>query len=99
MIKIKVKEKNNLFEEINITGHANYDVYGKDIVCASVSSIVITTINAILLIDKDAITYDDKDKVLIKVLKNSDVVNKLLLNMITLLHELENDYKGKIKFL
>ena len=42
---IKVEIENN---KIEIKGHANYDDYGKDIVCASVSSIVITTINAII---------------------------------------------------
>ena len=38
---IKVELKDNL---ITIKGHAGYDDKGKDIVCASVSSIVITTI-------------------------------------------------------
>ena len=42
MIKIEVKKKN-----ISIVGHANYDEYGKDIVCAAVSSVVITSIEAI----------------------------------------------------
>ena len=42
---IKVNIKNN---EITVSGHANYDDYGKDIVCASVSSLVISTVNAIL---------------------------------------------------
>ena len=42
---IKIKEKDN---KIIISGHASFDEYGKDIVCASVSSIVITSINAIL---------------------------------------------------
>ena len=51
MIKVNLKEK----DKIVITGHAGYDDYGKDIVCASVSSIVITTINAIIDIDDNAI--------------------------------------------
>lgn len=48
MIKIKVKKDEEIIREISINGHALYDDYGKDIVCASVSSIVITTVNAIL---------------------------------------------------
>ena len=43
-----VRRKNN----IEITGHANFDDYGKDIVCASVSSIVITTVNGILELNR-----------------------------------------------
>ena len=48
---IKVLKKGSI---IKISGHANYDEKGKDIVCASVSSIVITTINAIIEIDHDS---------------------------------------------
>ena len=44
MIKVDLTKEN----VITISGHANYDDKGKDIVCASVSSIVITTINAII---------------------------------------------------
>ena len=51
---IKVEIENN---KIEIKGHSNYDDYGKDIVCASVSSIVITTINAIIEFDPESIYY------------------------------------------
>ena len=54
MIKVKVLKENDFYKEIIITGHANYDSYGKDIVCSSVSSIVVTTVNAIISLDKDA---------------------------------------------
>ena len=48
MIKVKVEKDKAKYKKITITGHALYDDYGKDIVCASVSSIVITTVNGIL---------------------------------------------------
>ena len=98
MIKISIKEKNNKIDEILIKGHALYDDYGKDIVCASVSSIVITTVNAIESIDKDSISYDEK-VFLIKLLKHDLIVDKLISNMINLLKELECDYPNNIKFL
>ena len=98
MIKISIKEKNNEIEEILIKGHALYDDYGKDIVCASVSSIVITTVNAIESIDSEAISYDEKG-FLIKLLKHDLVIDKLISNMINLLKELECDYPNNIKFL
>lgn len=99
MIKVKVLKENDFYKEITITGHANYDSYGKDIVCSSVSSIVVTTINAIISLDKDAINYDDNTGVKIKVLKEDEVTNKLLENMLNLLHELQKDYEKTIKFL
>ncbi len=94
---IKVEIKNN---KIEIKGHANYDDYGKDIVCASVSSIVITTINAIIEFDPESIYYEDlNNRILIEKLKDDDITNKLINNMIELLEELEESYKDNIKII
>ena len=92
MIKISVKEK-----QIIIKGHANYDELGKDIVCASVSSMVITTVNAILKIDSDAIKYSDDNGVTIDIIKNDEITNKLINNLIDLLEELEKQYPKYIE--
>lgn len=97
MIKISIKYEENKIKEVLIKGHALYDDYGKDIVCAAVSSIVITTVNAILSINKDSITFDES--VMIKVIKDDEITGKLLINMINLLKELEHDYPNNIKFL
>lgn len=100
MIKIKIEFNNNSLKKINISGHANYDDYGKDIVCASCSSILVTTINAIIEIDESAINYiDNGSNVSINVLKNNDIVNKLLNNMLNLFEELTNNYKENIKII
>ena len=94
---IKVEIENN---KIEIKGHANYDDYGKDIVCASVSSIVITTINAIIEFDPESIYYEDlNNRILIEKLKDDDINNKLINNMIELLEELEKSYKDNIKII
>lgn len=94
---IKVEIENN---KIEIKGHANYDDYGKDIVCASVSSIVITTINAIIELDSESIYYEDlNNRILIEKLKDDDITNKLINNMIELLEELEKSYKDNIKII
>ena len=52
MIKINIQD-----DSIVINGHAMFDDYGKDIVCASVSSIAITTINAIVEFDNTSIDH------------------------------------------
>lgn len=94
---IKVEIENN---KIEIKGHANYDDYGKDIVCASVSSVVITTINAIIEFDPESIYYEDlNNRILIEKLKDDDITNKLINNMIELLEELEKSYKDNIKII
>ena len=85
-------------DTIKISGHANYDVYGKDIVCASVSSIITTIVNSIMNIDNDSITYSDDGNVITIVKVNSnEVVDKLLNTMIDMLKDLENQYSKNIK--
>ena len=97
MIKVNFR-KDKYINKITVEGHAGYDVSGKDIVCSSVSSIIITTINAIIRIDEKAIDYKFNDGfVEIIVLKNTSVINHLIENMIDLLIQLEKDYKQYIK--
>ena len=98
MIKVQISAKDNNIKKINIKGHADYDDYGKDIVCSSVSSITITTINAILMFDKNYISYNEKkDNFEIVININNDITNKLIKNMINLLTELSQDYPKNIK--
>jgi len=99
MIKVNIIKNNDQFKELTINGHALYDDYGKDIVCAAVSSTVITTINGILLIN-DFIDYQEqKDKITIKVIYQDEITTKLLTNMVNNLTELSKDYKDNIKIM
>ena len=93
MIKININK-----DEITIKGHSGYSKVGSDIVCASVSSISITTVNALLSIDEDCIIYEESDAYLnIKIKKHDEVIDKLINNMINLLKELEKQYKKYIE--
>ena len=64
MIKVTVRKHNNNINELVIKGHADYDVLGKDIVCAAVSSMAITTINNIIALD-ESIDYEENSGLLI----------------------------------
>ena len=98
MIKVNYVVSNNLIKSVSIKGHAFYDTYGKDIVCAAVSSIVTTTINDILALTEDKIKYDTQDgNVLITVVSDNEVVEKLLNVMVNMLKELATDYPQNIK--
>lgn len=100
MVKIKVDYKDDYVKEIKITGHAGYDEHGKDIVCASVSSIVITSANLILKVDKEKVSIKQEEGLIqIKVLKKDETINMILLNMIDMLEELSNDYKENVKII
>ena len=57
MIHVKIEKKQAKYKKVTILGHALYDDYGKDIVCAAASSIVTTTVNGILALDKGSLSY------------------------------------------
>ena len=92
---IKVNIKNN---EITVSGHANYDDYGKDIVCSAASSIVTTTVNGILSLNKGSLSYMiSKQGMDIKISGMDSTTQILIQNMINLLQELENNYSNNIQ--
>ena len=97
MIKVNVKRNDNKVYELVIKGHAGYDVRGKDIVCAAVSSMAITTINNIIALD-DSIDYDENSGLLIiRVNRDTEVNNKLLDNLVRMLTELMSQYPKNIE--
>ena len=90
MIKVYVRKNN-----IVITGHAEFNDYGKDIVCASASSI-----NACLNIDAKSIVYKNElDKLTIDIKSDNGVILKILDNMLNMLSELANDYPKNVKII
>lgn len=97
MIKIKLYRRNNDLERIVIKGHAMYDDFGKDIVCAASSATVITSINACLSIDYNSLDYDDKDGLEIIIKKKDVVTIKIVENMISNLRELEKAYPKNVQ--
>ena len=100
MIKIKINYSDSFIKDFKVSGHANYDEYGKDIVCASASSIVITSINLVLkLNDKALLVKQDEGLIDVKVLIEDDTINKVLLNMKDMLEELSKDYKKHVKII
>lgn len=93
MIKININKN-----YIEIKGHAMYDDFGKDIVCASISSIAITSINVILRINKNAIeVLEDEGYLKINIKSNDKYVNLVIDNMIDEFNELAIQYPKNIK--
>lgn len=93
MIKVNIKSNH-----IVITGHANFADYGKDIVCASASSIVITSINACLRIDIHSLEYkEEQDKLTIDIKSNDPIIRLIIENMISMLEELAETFNKNVK--
>lgn len=100
MIKVLITEKKGVLESILIEGHANYDIYGKDIVCASVSALVLCTINNISALEDNTIKITMNDNEFkIDVIKVTKINTMLLNNMIKSLSQLEEKYSKNIKIL
>ncbi len=95
MITVKVST-----DKISIIGHANYADYGKDIVCAAVSSVVITSVEGISILDENAIELiQEAGNITINIIRHSQITDKLVTNMINCLKEIENKYPKNIKII
>lgn len=93
---IKVVYNNN-FRNLKITGHAGYADKGKDIVCASASSIILSSINLAIEFNEDVKYTDDLNKIEITNNTNDENVKKVFSNMINCLEDLEKQYPDNIK--
>ena len=96
MIKVRIKKNNDIIESINCIGHAGYADYGKDIVCASFSTMIITIVNAIVNIDEKAISYTETNNLKIVNIKKDNITNSLLNTLVDLMYELRENYDKNI---
>ncbi len=100
MIKVEIIRNNNNIKKISILGHAMYAEYGKDIVCASVSTLVISTVNNILSINSNTIKVEQSDsKIIIEYILKDNIIDILINNMISNLNTLANNYPKNIKII
>lgn len=83
----------------SISGHAGYDDYGHDIVCASVSSAVQLTVNGvteILKLKADVTVEDNLIKMMLSQ-KNAQKAQAFLEALLLHLNLLAEDYEGTIQ--
>lgn len=98
MIKINVKTLNDAINYIKISGHAEYADMGYDIVCASVSSICVTTVNALIRYKENALVYTEDEGILeMGIMLHDEVIDMLIENMLYLLQNLSEQYPKNIK--
>ena len=99
MIEAYYKLVDDKITAIEVSGHAEYDESGKDIVCAAVSTAIIVTANAIELLDlnKNRSLFIEEGYFKLEVLKNDKILEKPLKNLEYTLHDLEQQYPKYIK--
>lgn len=97
MINITVRYKKKKVKKVELTGHAGYQEYGKDIVCSAVSSIIYTTVYYLLELKKPRICYTDNNEIIEFTNCSFDrLTNILMQSMIDILLQLEEQYPDHI---
>lgn len=100
MIRITLYKKEGTLKGFKVQGHAGYAKRGKDIVCAAVSALVLSTVNAIEAFtdDEKRILVTEDDAVVIVKFKNTPGKDAMLLmsSMILGLEDISRQY-GYVK--
>lgn len=99
MVKVDIKRKNGLIQEVIIRDHAGYGVPGEDLVCAGVSCISIGTLNAIDQRCKEICDLQMKEayiRITVKLLDHHDT-QVILDTMVLQLMTMQETYESFIK--
>lgn len=91
MVTIKIKEENNIINEVAFTGHC-----ADTNVCAAVSALSIATANYIELIEDTIETTDIDGTLTIKVIHPGQYTEKILRQMLNMLKDIKTDYPDEL---
>ena len=93
------KNKDEIYRGFTIEGHALFANYGKDIVCAAVSTLTVNIVNSIKLFTPTEFTFDmDEGLVRLDFDEEPDEKAKLLMDSFCLgLQGIADNYKNFLK--
>ena len=97
MISVNVSFMGKDVKSLTVSGHANYDEYGKDIVCAGVSAIVTGGINALESEIDNIKVINEDNKLGVEIINSNDKIQIILNTILVQLQTIENSYKKYIK--
>ena len=98
MVKVCVVSKEGLLKKIEISGHADSDVKGHDLVCAGVSSIAFGTLNALDEMASESVDLIVDQQIRIEVLNLLDEKCQVILQtMMIQLATVEQQYSKYIE--
>lgn len=80
MISIVIQTKHNKIVGLNIHGHAQSAEYGKDLICAGVSTIAIGTLNALDQMNTNCTCTMSNNIISVKVNNLDNEVTQVILN-------------------
>ena len=97
MLQIIVNQCGNQINSLEMIGHVGYDVKGKDIVCAAISSMLYFIVNYIEASNmSDKLLHQIREGHTMIILKDSLPINLLFVRYIAELKELAHTYAGYI---
>ena len=79
MIKVNLIYNKDILKGFEITGHADYDEHGKDIVCAAVSMLAYTSVNSLDSYDYE-VEFSDDEETMKLLVKNPSHDSEVILN-------------------
>lgn len=97
MISVNVTFIGKDVKSLTVSGHANYDQYGKDIVCAGVSAVVTGGINALESEIESIKIINEDNKLGVEVINSNEKIQTILNTILIQLKTIENSYKKYIK--
>ena len=97
MISVNVSFMGKDVKSLTVSGHANYDKYGKDIVCAGVSAVVTGGINALESQVNNIQIINEENKLGVEVINSNEYIQIVLNTILIQLKTIENSYKKYIK--
>ena len=97
MIKVIYEAENDQYTSLEVSGHANYDDIGKDLICASVSSIVFGFMNALDNLHENVEIKQLTNSITISNHSNSEMIQDYFELVMTQLKTIEASYKDFIK--
>ena len=97
MISVKYGFKDGHYTYLNVKGHSMSEDFGKDLICAGVSSIMFGLMNAIDMVDKQVIIRDLGNNLEIINDGDSEKVNNYLELAVLQLKTIEESYSQYIK--
>ena len=97
MIKAIYQVKDGNYQSLRVSGHAEFGEYGRDLVCASVSSIMFGFMNGLDALNEDIEIQQLTNRIVIKNHTDLQVVNDYFELVIMQLKTIEESYGDFIK--
>jgi uncharacterized protein len=99
MIRVHIrKTKEDMITHLSISGHAEYAIKGKDLVCAAVSAIGVGGLNALDKLTGESIVEKlNENSIVIDIIQVEDTQQNILKTMLYQLETVEHSYSKYIQ--